>query len=370
MFAFGVLFKEFETEFGWSRTLLSSCAAVGFFIMGVLAFFAGRLSDIYGPKLVLAFTGIAYGIGYVLMSQVTQAWQILLIFAIFVGLGMGTHDVVTLSTVARWFESRRGVMTGLAKVGTAFGQMAVPPFAAFLVIQYGLQSALVILGIAAGVILLFAALLMSHPPKTELAENIQRHTAVEGVETRKTLTFRKLCVIQFLFFPTLMTIPTHIAVHSVDLGMSFANSAYLLTAIGGASVAGRLAVGIFLDLMGSRNAYIMCFIPILICLIALLSVKNHMVLFVMMAIYGFGHGGLFAVVSPSVAGYFGTKEHGALFGIILFCGTVSGALGPIASGYTFDRLGSYNLAFGSLAALTTLGFLLVLTLPKLKSQVI
>ena len=133
--------------------------------MGVLSFFAGRLSDTYGPKLVLAFTAIAYWLGLVLMSQVTQAWPISLIFAIFVGLGMGTHYVVTLSTVARWFESRRGVMTGFAKVGTAFGQMAGPPFAAFLVIQYGLQSALVILGIAAGVILLFAALLISHPPK-------------------------------------------------------------------------------------------------------------------------------------------------------------------------------------------------------------
>mgnify|MGYP001322531209 FL=1 len=167
-----------------------------------------------------------------------------------------------------------------------------------------------------------------------------------------------------------MTIPTHIAVHGIDLGMSFTQSAYLLTTIGGASIAGRLAVGFFLDLMGSRNAYAICFIPILICLIALLSVTNHTVLFVMMALYGFGHGGLFAVVSPSVAGYFGMKEHGALFGTILFCGTVSGALGPFVTGYAFDRLGSYNLAFGGLAALTALAFLLALTLPKLKSQVI
>ncbi len=336
--------------------------------MGVLAFFAGRFSDAYGPKPVLAFTGIAYGTGYILMSQVTQPWQIILIFATSVSLGMGTHDVVTLSTVARWFEKGRGVMTGLAKVGTAFGQMAVPPLAAFLVIQYGLQGTLVILGTAASFILLFAALLMSHPPKTEPAENIEIQPATSRVEARKTLTYRKLCIIQFLFFPTLMTVPTHIVVHGIDLGMSFAQSAYLLTTIGGASVAGRLAVGVFLDLMGSRNAYVLCFIPILISLIALLSVTNHTVLFVMMAVYGFGHGGLFAIVSPSVAGYFGMEEHGALFGTILFCGTVSGAIGPIVTGYAFDQFGSYNLAFGGLAAFAALGFLLVLTLPKWESQ--
>ena len=37
-----------------------------------------------------------------------------------------------------------------------------------------------------------------------------------------------------------MTIPIHIAVHGIDLGMSFANFAFLLTTIGGASVAGRM----------------------------------------------------------------------------------------------------------------------------------
>ena len=146
MFAFGVLFKEFETLFGWSRTLLSSCTAFSFFVMGILAFFTGRLSDTYGPRPVLAFTGVAYGIGYMLMSQVTQPWQIVLIFATFIGLGMGTHDVVTLSTVARWFQKGRGVVTGLVKVGTALGQMAMPPIAAFLVIKYDFKAHSLFLG--------------------------------------------------------------------------------------------------------------------------------------------------------------------------------------------------------------------------------
>ena len=153
--------------------------------MGILAFFTGRLSDTYGPRPVLAFTGVAYGIGYMLMSQVTQPWQIVLIFATFIGLGMGTHDVVTLSTVARWFQKGRGVVTGLAKVGTALGQMAMPPIAAFLVIKYGLQGALVILGIAAGLVLVFAALLMSHPPKSETSEMLEKNSTVSAGEHEK-----------------------------------------------------------------------------------------------------------------------------------------------------------------------------------------
>ncbi len=363
LFAFGVLFKEFENEYGWTRTLLSSCSAIAFFVMGILALFTGRLSDKYGPRPVLAVTGIGYGIGFVLMSKVTEPWQILFIFATFVGLGMGTHDVVTLSTVARWFDKGRGVITGLTKVGTAIGQMIIPPLTAYLIINYGLQKSLVLLGITASLLLLLAALLMSHPPKTDYAD-VDTVKKVSNSGARQTRTFKKLCAVQFLFFPTLMTIPLHIAVHGIDLGMAFAQASFLLTTIGASSIIGRLVVGFFLDLMGCRNAYFICFIPILISLVGLLCFTNHSFLFFFMAIYGFGHGGLFAVVSPTVAGYFGIQEHGALFGTILFFGTISGAAGPVLTGYAFDLFGDYNAAFTVLAVLIAIGLALVMTLPK------
>ncbi|MGB1163917.1 MAG: MFS transporter, partial [Paracoccaceae bacterium] len=83
-----------------------------------------------------------------------------------------------------------------------------------------------------------------------------------------------------------------------------------------------------------------------------------------MALYGFGHGGFFSVVSPTVAEYFGMQSHGALFGIILFFGTIGGAIGPILAGMVFDYSGSYDSAFITLAILMALGLILVLTLPK------
>ena len=143
LFSFGLLFKTFEVEFGWSRTVLSSCSAVAFLVMGVLAIAAGRLSDKYGPKRVLAVSGLLFGLGYALISQVTQPWHLFVIFAVSIGLGMSTHDVVTLSTIARWFEGRRGVMTGVVKVGTAVGQVVLPPVMALLIVLLGWQMAVV-----------------------------------------------------------------------------------------------------------------------------------------------------------------------------------------------------------------------------------
>ena len=363
LFAFGLLFKEFENQYGWSRTLLSSCSSVAFFVMGVLALLTGRLSDKYGPRPVLAISGIGYGVGFVLMSQVTHPWQILFIFATFIGLGMGTHDVVTLSTVARWFYEQRGLMTGLTKVGTAIGQIIIPPSVAYLIINYGLQKSLILMGISAIILLFSAALVMSHPPETA-EPDATKLKQVSKSGARKSVTFKKLCAIQFLFFPTLMTIPLHIAVHGIDLGMTFGQASFLLTTIGAASIVGRLFIGFFLDLMGCRYAYLICFTPILISLIGLLFFTHHSLIFFFMAIYGVGHGGLFAIVSPTVAGYFGMKEHGALFGTILFFGTISGAIGPILIGYAFDQFGNYNAGFTVLALLIAFGLTLVMTLPK------
>ena len=51
-------------------------------------------------------------------------------------------------------------------------------------------------------------------------------------------------------------------------------------------------------------------------------------------------------------------------GIILFFGTIGGAIGPILAGMVFDYSGNYDSAFITLAVLMALGLILVLTLPK------
>ena len=363
LFSFGLFIKEFEAEFGWSRTLLSSATSLSFLMMGILAMAGGRLSDRFGPRPVLAVTGVIYGLGFALISQVTAPWQLFLIFGTFLGLGLGTHDVVTLSTVARWFRGRRGIMTAVVKVGTAVGQMTLPPVIAFLILAFDWRTAVIVMGLTAAVLLVIAALSMAKPPAaSEAGQDSQ--TGTEFAVARRGRIFWTLCALQFLFFPTLMTVPLHLPVHGMDLGMSAPQAAVLLTVIGAASVAGRLMVGGLIDRIGGRNGYLLCFTALIISLVSLAYVETTGVLYLIVAAYGFGHGGLFTVVSPTVAEYFGMRAHGAIFGTVLFFGTVGGSVGPIVAGWVFDQTGSYFLAFLGLAALAVTSFALVLSLPK------
>ncbi|MCG6901214.1 MAG: MFS transporter [Rhodobacter sp.] len=362
LFSYGLFFKSFETEFGWSRTLLSTASSLAFFMMGTLAMVGGRLNDRFGPRRVLGITGVLYGLGFALISQVTAPWQLFAIFATFLGLGLGTHDVVTLGTIARWFERRRGMMSGVIKVGTAAGQIAMPPIAALLIVWLGWQNALVVIGLTASVLLLVAALAMRSPPEPAPGQS-SLGLGDSFATVRRTPVFWRLCAIQFLFFPSMMSVPLHLPVHGQDLGMTGATAATLLSIMGFSSIAGRLSVGALVDRIGGRNAFVICFAFLIAALASLAVITSHWLLFSVVAIYGFGHGGLFTVVSPTVAAYFGMRAHGAIFGAILFFGTLGGTIGPILVGMAFDNLGTYQPAFIGLAIAATLGLGLVLSLP-------
>jgi MFS family permease len=72
------------------------------------------------------------------------------------------------------------------------------------------------------------------------------------------------------------------------------------------------------------------------------------------------------VMSPTVAEFFGTRVHGALFGTILMFGSIGGAIGPLVAGAVFDATGSYRLAFGLLLVMALSGFALVSRLPPMR----
>ena len=370
LFSYSLFFKTFEDEFGWSRTTLSAAASLSFFVMGVLATGLGHLGDRFGPRPVLATTGLLTGLGFALISQVTAPWQLFLIFGLFISAGMSTHDVVTLSTVARWFERRRGMMTGVVKTGTAAGQMLMPLAAAFLIADLGWRTAAMTLGLGAACFLLIAAFLMKRP-ETSTNAQVDVDAPTGGLRSAMTTrVFWTLCAVQFLFFPTLTTVPLHIPVYGMDLGMAKTTAAALLSTAAGASAVGRLTVGGFSDRIGGKKGYMLCLTPLIVALVSLVIVDQTWMLFAVMVVYGFAHGGLFTIVAPTIAEFFGTRAVGAIFGAVVFFGTSGGAIGPILAGRIFDTTGSYAPAFMTLAIMAALGLALVVSLPRAKPTIV
>ena len=380
LFAYGVFFKDIQAEFGWSRATISGASSLALFMMGSVGVLAGKLNDRIGPRILIVASAGFLGLGYLLMSRIQSPWQLYVVFGILAGIGFSTHDVITLSTVARWFEKRRGAMSGIVKVGTGSGQLLGPMMATLLLAIFGWRYANVIIGAMVLVALMLVAQLMRRDPQgMGLLPDGRRETTdgqaaggeAPGMslkEAARIEQFWTICITEFAIFFCLFTIVVHIVPHARDLGLAPAYAAGVLSTIGGVSILGRIVMGAANDRIGGKRALIIC-ISILFCsFIWLQLASNAWMLFLFAVIYGFAHGGFFTVVSPMVAEWFGTDSHGILFGIILFCGTLGGAVGPLIAGQIFDVTGSYQMVFLVLSALSITGFVLMMFLRPIRGR--
>lgn len=194
--------------------------------------------------------------------------------------------------------------------------------------------------------------------RTTLSEtpSLPLHVAV------RTLQFWTLCIAEFAIFFCLLTTIVHIVPHAQDQGLAPTVSAAVLSTIGGVSMLGRIVMGTANDGIGGKRSLIICFIILIGSLGWLQVADSALMLFIFAVIYGFAHGGLFTVMSPTVAELFGTGSHGLLFDMVLFSGTIGGSVGPLMTGYIFDLTGSYQAAFIVLTALAMVGLVLIISL--------
>lgn len=378
MFAYGVFFRELEIEFGWSRATISGASSLAFVIMGALAIVAGRLNDRIGPRVLITISAVCFGVGYALLSRIDAAWELFLFYGVLAGIGYSTHDVVTLSTITRWFVRRRGMMTGIAKVGTGTGQLLVPLAAASLIAVLGWRHAALIMGSVALLLLVVAAQVMrrdphgmgQHPDGAEISQSgtlgRAREAGLTLAEAFATRQFWTLCIVQLTVMFCLMTVMIHIVPHATDMGVAPAVAATILSTVGAVSIAGRLTIGTLVDRLGGRRSLMICFVILLASFALLQSFQVGWMLFVFAAVYGFAHGGFFTVMSPTLAEFFGTGSHGVIFGIVLFSGMMGGAAGPLLAGTLFDTSGSYQVVFMILTGMAVVGLLMAYTLRPMR----
>ena len=378
MLTYGIFFNEFHAEFGWSRTLISGASSLSFFIMGPIGIIAGRLNDKIGPRLIIIGSSISFGMGYILMSMMQAPWQLYLLYGVVVCMGFGSHDVITLSTAARWFTRRRGIASGFVKVGAGFGQLLIPMIAALLITAYGWRKSYLVMGAGALVILLSAAMVLRRDPR-ELGlfpDNAGSDSSTSGDGSENagiplktawgTRQFWTLCLSELFAFFCLMTVIVHIFPHATDLGISPSIAAGVISTIGGVSMLGRLVLGTANDRIGGKRTLMIIFAVLLCSIIWLQASREVWMLYLFGMVYGFAHGGFFTVMSPTVAEVFGTGSHGVIFGVVLAFGTLGGAMGPLLAGYVFDVTGSYQMVFFTLAAVAMVGLVLISMLRPLK----
>jgi MFS family permease len=259
-------------------------------------------------------------------------------------------------------------MTSLVKVGTGTGMFIVPSVASLLILGFGWRTAWAVLAVAGAVWTISISQFLRRDPRqmdlepygTAAANHASPAATETGLtlgEVMRTRQFWTICGAYFIIWYSTQSVMLHIAAHGVDTGLSLTQAAGTVSIIGAASIAGRLTMGVTGDRVGNRRALVYCFSVLVVALVWLQFAEGLWMLWLFALIYGFAHGGFFAIVSPLVAELFGTKAHGANLGIVLFVGQTGGALGPIVTGRIFDVNHNYSLAFLILAIATAAGLI-------------
>jgi MFS family permease len=354
LYSFGIFLKPVLTEFGWTRAATSGAYSLCILFIAFLGIVMGRLNDRFGPRIVVSFCGLLLGCGYLLMSQVSAIWQLYLFYGTLVGIGASGTLVPPISTIARWFVKRRGLMTGIAMSGIGLGTTIVPPLANWIISSFGWRYSYTILGIAVLVLMIPIAQFLRRDPSQiglmpyssqEQEKSSPKTTGLSLQGAIRTPQFWMIATIFLFFGVTVQTIIVHIVPHATDIGISTANAANILAIIGGISIAGRVIMGNAGDRIGNKLNSVICFTIMLVALFWLLITEDVWAFYLFAIVFGFGYGGMSTVSSPIAAELFGMASHGVILGTI-FCGMAIGeTIGPTLAGYIFDNAGSYQLAF-------------------------
>ncbi|MFC2016593.1 MFS transporter [Chloroflexota bacterium] len=380
VYTFGVFLRPLTMEFGWERGALSVAASLAGVEMGFLAIITGKLSDKYGPRVLVTFGGVMLGTAFLLMTQINSLWQVYLFWGLCIGIAASCSIVPILSTIPRWFIRKRGVAISIIATGFGLGAMISPLLAQLLISSYGWKQSFMILGIVAWIIIIPLAQLMRQNPRQmglrpygEGEDTIDKETedSAEGLtfaEALKTAHFWIFGAIQFFWFFCLQTIVVHITPHAIDLGIPEIAAASILSVIAGSSVIARFSMGFISDKLGSRLALSLCLILSTLALLWLLFASEIWAFYLFAITFGLAYGGFIPLLTVLPSELFGVRSLGVILGAFMLYSHIGSAGGAPLAGFIFDTSGNYRLALIICVIFCTITAILGVILLRYKQQ--
>lgn len=319
--------------------------------------------------------GFLFGLGTFLGSRITDLWQVYALYGCLTAIGMGAAWAPLVSTVSRWFVKRRGFAVGLGGLGGGTGAFFVTPIVSRLIEAYGWRQAYVIAGVAAGLIIVGAAMLMWQDPQAkgmlpygaDEPGDLPRATPPHPIagatigQALHTTTFWLMIVIFGFWWFGGSIIYVQLAPYVLEKGFDLVQSATAVTFFGLGNGVGKVGMGLLGDRIGPRVAFGLNGLLAGLVMVALVPLHN-LPLIVILSFFGVCFGGGAPGLTTITAEFFGLRSLGVLMGTMMALMGTIGAGGPLLGGAMFDRTGSYGPAYligaGFLLAATALVFLL------------
>jgi sugar phosphate permease len=265
-----VLIVPLEQEFHWSRATISFAIGINLLLYGAVGPFAAAVMDRFGARrtMMLAFAATAMGVA--LTPGMSEAWQLVALWGVVVGLSTGfVGAYLAASIAARWFRAREGLVVGILTAANAAGQLVFLPTMAALAISAGWRIVSLVLAASVVVLLPLIAVLMRDRPEdlglTRYGDASHSRSAAAPAGNPAAVAFRALAtgarsrdfwLIAGGYFACGATtnglIGTHLIPACIDHGLSEVAGAGLLAATGVFALIGGTLSGWLSDRCDNR----------------------------------------------------------------------------------------------------------------------
>lgn len=342
-FGIGLAFKPMVDELGWGRGQLGLAIGLYMVVSAVATFIGGRLADRASPRLLLGLGTLVGGIGIGLMSLVAEPWHALLFYGVVFAIGNGAASMAPVGVmVTRAMPGRAGLANALAMSGISVGQLVMMAALTVALVAAGWRSVFLWLALAHAGLL---ALLLALPAQVRQGGGA---APADGLSLRDAARTREFWVLLAIYAACGLDdffVGTHVVAFALDTGVGVMFAGNLLALMGLAALIGVLLTGAFSDRTGPVVATAVVF-AVRVAVFGLIAVDRSPL---SVAIFALVFGATFLVTAPLtllfVRDCFGTRNLGALTGLITMVHQVFGGIGAYGGGLVFDATGSYDAAF-------------------------
>ena len=353
VYAWSVFRTPLVKGFGWTISQVTLTFTIAIFTLGVAAFVGGLWMRRSGPRIVAIAGGVLYGAGVFLAGFSNHGlWVLYLAYGVIGGAGLGLGYIVPIATLVKWFPDRRGFITGIAVAGFGAGALVTAPIATRLIAGVGVLSTFQILGVAYFILVVGSAMFMVNPTQDyrpagwtpNAAETAAARNYTLG-EALRTWQWYALWALLFLNVTAGIAIISQAAPMASEItGVSAVAAAGMVGIISIANGSGRFLWAWLSDFTGRRWVFLAMFLLQAILFFVMPTVSAFGVFTLLAFVILLCYGGGFGTMPAFAADYFGSREVGSIYGLMLTAWGFGSALGPLLIAHLRETTGRYDEA--------------------------
>lgn len=371
VYAWSVFRVPLAKQFGWSISEVTLTFTISIFVLGISAFFGGLWLNRKGPRIVAVTGGFLYGAGVFLASfSGHKLWWLYLTYGVIGGIGVGFSYIVPVAVLVKWFPDRRGLITGIAVGGFGAGALVTAPLATRLIQSVGVLPTFSYLGIAFLVVTVACGFFMQNPAAgwnpegwtangTQVSQRSSRDFTLS--EAIRTWQWWALWLLLFLNTSAGISIISQESPLFQELGRVSAVTAASMVGVASIGNAfGRVFWAWASDSITRRATFAVMFLAQVALFWALPNIASAGVLTFVAFIVLMCYGGGFGTMPAFAADYFGSKNVGPIYGLMLTAWGFASAFGPLLIAYMRQVTGSYGEALHVIAGIMAVSIVLPL----------